>query len=111
MFFMILFILGVDQDIIYEYHNKLVQKLHEYLVHHTHEVCRGIGQTKRHDCILIKSISGGVSGLGYILFSNLQLVVPRSKIALGENTSSFQLIKQIIDHWSWILVLDGHLIQ
>jgi hypothetical protein len=40
---MLLFTLGVDQDIINEDHNKLVQLRHEHGVHQVHEMCRSIG--------------------------------------------------------------------
>jgi hypothetical protein len=46
---MLLFVLGVDQDVINEDHNKLVQLQHEYKVHQVHEMCRSIGESKRHN--------------------------------------------------------------
>jgi Holliday junction resolvasome RuvABC ATP-dependent DNA helicase subunit len=46
---MLLFTLGVDQDVVNEYHDKLVQLRHEYGVHQVHEMCRSIGESKRHN--------------------------------------------------------------
>jgi hypothetical protein len=43
---MIFFILGVDQDVINEDHDKLVQLRHEYGVHQVHEMCRSISESK-----------------------------------------------------------------
>jgi hypothetical protein len=49
MALMLFSILGIDQNIINENHDKLVQFHHEYGVHQIHEVSRGIGQFERHD--------------------------------------------------------------
>jgi hypothetical protein len=46
MLLMLFFILGVDQDVINEDHDKLVQLRHEYRVHQVHEMCRSIGESK-----------------------------------------------------------------
>jgi hypothetical protein len=46
MLLMLFFILGVDQDVINEYHVELVQLQHEYGVHQVHEVCGNIGESK-----------------------------------------------------------------
>jgi hypothetical protein len=42
---MLLFTLGVDQDVVNEDHDKLVQLWHEHGVHQVHEMCRSIGVT------------------------------------------------------------------
>jgi hypothetical protein len=46
MLCMLFFALGIDQDIINEYHYKLVQLQHEYKVHQVHEMYRSIGEFK-----------------------------------------------------------------
>jgi hypothetical protein len=46
MLLVLFFILGVDQDVIDEDHDKLVQLRHEYGVHQVHEMCRSIGESK-----------------------------------------------------------------
>jgi hypothetical protein len=46
MLLILFFILGVDQDVINEYHDKLVQLRHEYGDHQVHEMCRSIGESK-----------------------------------------------------------------
>ena len=84
---------GKDQDVINEDNYKLVQFLHEYRIHQIYEVCRSIGQTKRHNKILIQPISGGESGLRHILRSNFYLMITRSQINFGEYLCLRQLIK------------------
>jgi hypothetical protein len=82
MLFVIIFVLGIYEDIIDEHHNKLVQEVHEDLVHHAHEVGRSIGQPKRHDCKLIQTILRGEGCLGNIFLLDFQLVIPRSEVNL-----------------------------
>jgi hypothetical protein len=41
---MLLFTLGIDQDVINKDHDKLVQLQHEYGVHQVHEMSRSIGE-------------------------------------------------------------------
>src|ERR1044071_8214754 len=105
MCLMLLLILGIDQYIINENHNELVQELHKHLVHHIHEVCRSISQSKGHNSVLIQPIPCSKGCLRNIPFSNLQLMITRTKIDLGEYTSSLQLVKQIINHCKGYLFL------
>jgi pyoverdine/dityrosine biosynthesis protein Dit1 len=43
---MFFFAIGVDQNVVNEYHDKLVKLWHEYGVHQVHEMCRSIGESK-----------------------------------------------------------------
>jgi hypothetical protein len=72
---MLLFALGVDQDVINEDHDKLVQLQHEYGVHQIHEMCRSIGESKRHNQILVQPIPGGESSLRNIFRMDLDLMI------------------------------------
>jgi hypothetical protein len=72
---MLFFILIVDQYVINEHHDKLVQLHHEYGVHQVHEMCRGIGESKRHNQILIQLIPGGERGHRNVFRSDLDLVI------------------------------------
>jgi hypothetical protein len=100
-----------DQHVIYEDHNKLVQLFHENRVHQVHEVSRGIGQTKRHHQILIKTVSGGQSSLWDIFFTDLNLRIARTKVNLQKGLCSNQLIEQEINVGQWILVLHGYCVE
>jgi hypothetical protein len=51
---MLFFTLGIDQDVINEDHDKLLQLRHEYGVHQVYEMCRSIGESKRHNQILVQ---------------------------------------------------------
>jgi hypothetical protein len=82
MFFMLFLTFRKDQDVIYEDHDKLVQLFHENWVHQVHEVSGGIGQTIRYHQILIKTVSGGESNLWDIFFTDLDLMIARTKVNL-----------------------------
>src|SRR5262249_61874390 len=72
----------VHQHIINEDNHELIQIRPEYSVHQIHEHSWSIRQTKRHHQKFIMSISGLESYLGYVLFLNPQLVIPRPEINL-----------------------------
>jgi hypothetical protein len=55
---MLLFTFGIDQDVVNEDHDKLVQLRHEDGLHQVHEMCRSIGESKRHNQILIQPVPG-----------------------------------------------------
>jgi hypothetical protein len=82
------FTLRKDQDVINEDHDKVVQLFHENRVHQVHEVSGGIGQTKGHHQILIETVSGGESSLRDIFFIDLNLMIARTEVNLGENLCS-----------------------
>jgi hypothetical protein len=46
MFYVLFFGLGIDQDVIDEYHHKFVEELHEYLIHEIHEIGRALVRPK-----------------------------------------------------------------
>jgi hypothetical protein len=88
MTLMLFGILGIDQNVINENHDKLLQFYHEYGVHQIHDVSGGIDQSKRRNQIFIKTISGRESHLRDIFFTDLDLIITRLKINLGEHLSS-----------------------
>jgi hypothetical protein len=80
--FMLFLVLRIDQDVINEDQDKLVQLCHEYRVYHVHEVSRSIGQPEWHHQILIETVLSGESSLRNIFFTDLDLMITRSKIDL-----------------------------
>jgi hypothetical protein len=105
------FALGINENIIDEDRYELIQLIHEDRVHKVHEVGRCIGETKRHHQKFIKTVSGGESCLWNVTRSNLNLMVARSKIDLGKDFGTSQLIKEHINAEQWIFILDCHRIE
>jgi dynactin complex subunit len=75
MLLMLFLILGVDQDVVNEDHDKLVQLRHEYEVHQVHKMCISISESKRHNQLLIQLIPGGEDSLRDVFQMDLDLMV------------------------------------
>jgi hypothetical protein len=105
MLCMLFFTLGIDQDIINEYHDKLIQLQHEYGVHQVQEMCRNIGESKWHNQILIQPIPGGEDGLSNIFWADLNLMITRIKINLEKDFCTDKLIKKNVDRGNGYLFL------
>jgi hypothetical protein len=111
MFGMLFFVFGIDKDIIDKDHYEFVERRHKHGVHEVHEIGWGIGETKGHHQEFVKTITGGESSFSNVTRSNFDLVVTRTKIDLGENFGSSQLIKKNINSGKRIFVLDGYDIE
>src|SRR5664279_180486 len=111
MFGMFFFGLGEDKNIIDVDHDELIKILHEHRVHKPHKSCWGICKTKRHNCILVKTIASDKSCLRNVFLPDLYLMVSRFQVHLGEDSCTRQLIKQIIYPRQRIFVIDGHGVQ
>jgi hypothetical protein len=107
MFAMFLLVFGIDEDIIDRDHYEFVELRHKHGVHEVHEVDWGIRETKGHYQELVKTITSGESGFKNVTRSNFDLMVTRTKVDLGENSGSSQLIKKNIDSGKRIFVLNG----
>jgi hypothetical protein len=108
---MLLLVFGIDKDIIDEDHYEFVDLRHKHGVHEVHEVGWGICETKRHHQELVKAITSGETSFRNVTRSNFDLMITRTKIDLGEKSSSSQLIKKNIDSGKKIFVLYGHCIE
>jgi hypothetical protein len=60
---------------------------------------------------LVKTITSDESSFWNVTRSNFDLVVTRTKIDLGENFGSSQLIKKNIDSGKRMFILDGYCIE
>jgi hypothetical protein len=78
MLHMHFFTLEIDQDVINEDHDKLVQLWHEHGVHQVHKMCRSIGESKRHNQILIQPVPGRECSFRDIFWTDLDLMITRT---------------------------------
>jgi hypothetical protein len=108
---MLFFTLGIDQDVVDEYHDKLVQLRHEYGVYQVHEMCRSIGESKQHNQILVQPIPGGEGSLRNVFQTDFDLMITRTKIDLGKDFSTSKLIEKNVDVRQRIFILEGDGIQ
>jgi hypothetical protein len=58
------------------------------MVHEVHEVCRRICQPKRHNEVLVETVSHRESSLVDIFSMNFNLMIARAEINLGEHLGS-----------------------
>jgi hypothetical protein len=87
-------IFGIDQNIIDKDHYKFIKLRHEYEVHEIHELGWGICETEGHHQKFIETITSGEGSFENVTRSNFYLMITRTKIDLGENFGSSQLIKR-----------------
>jgi hypothetical protein len=97
MLCMLLFTLGIDQNVVNEDHDKLAQLRHEYEVHRVHEMCWSSGESERHSQILVQLIPGREDSLRNIFRMDLDLMITQTEIDLGKDFSTDKLINENVD--------------
>jgi hypothetical protein len=70
-------------------------------------MCRSIGESKRHNQILIQPIPGGESNLRDTFWTDLNLMVTQMEIDLRKDLCTDKLIKKDVDAGQRVLVIDG----
>ena len=97
MILMLLLRLGVDQDVVNKYHNKVIQIGLEYPMQEIHEYRWGIRQPERHHCKLKMPIPRSKRYLRDICLPNPQLMVTGTKVYRRVDSHPSQLVKQVIN--------------
>jgi len=88
VFSMLLRTLGIDQDVINEYNNKVIQIWLKELVHIIHKQSWSIGHTERNKQKFIVSRTRPESRLGHIWWFDMNLMITWSKINFREQCCS-----------------------
>ena len=94
-------------DIIKKDQNEVLQVGPKYFIHQFLECGRSILEAKWNDQKLIVAIMCAKIHFRDIIFVNLNLVIPRMKIQLGEKMS----IMKVINNMNWKLILDCDMIK
>ena len=108
---MLLLRLGLDQDVINKDYNKMIQVGLEYPMHEIHEYRWCIRLLEGHHYELEMPILRPKRCLRDISLPNSQLMITDAKIYLRVDSRPFQLIKQVINPWKWIPILDRNSFQ
>src|SRR4051812_37618201 len=87
----------IDKDVVDKDNDKLIQVGPEDPTHHIHEDCRCIGDSKRHHCKLMMVAMRHKYSLGYILLSDLQLMITCPEVYLRKASCSLKHIKQLVN--------------
>ena len=101
----------IDEDIIKEEQNEVSQVGLKYFIHQCLEHGRGICEAKWHDQKFIMALMCVESCFKDIICMDPNLVIPRTKIQLGENMSTMELIQKLINNRNWKLILDCDVIK
>jgi hypothetical protein len=75
MVLVLFLILRIYKDIIDKHHYKLVQIVHEHVVHLVHEESWSIHHSKGQNCVLIKPILDGKCRLWYVRRPDPELMI------------------------------------
>jgi hypothetical protein len=97
-------ILIVDEDFIQIRHHKRIVERPQYIVHHPHEICWGIHQTKGNDQPFKKTFFGLEGSFPYICSLYWDMMVAKIHINLNEVFFPLELVKEIIDLGNQVLV-------
>ena len=101
----------IVEDIIKEYHNEVLQVGLKYFIHQWLEYGRRISEAKGNDQKFIVAIMCAEICFRDIILMNPNLVIPRTKIQLGEKMSTMELIQNLINNENWKLILDCDVIK
>ncbi|KAG4202126.1 hypothetical protein ERO13_A05G328108v2 [Gossypium hirsutum] len=96
---MLYLILGVNQDVVNEYNDKLIQIWPKDSIHEVHKYVRRIRQPKQRDKKFVMNIPCSKSCLRYIRFFNPQLIIARPQVYLRKHGGSSQLVEQNLNPW------------
>ena len=97
----------IDEDIIKEDQNEVSQVGPKYFIHQCLECGRRIHEAKWHSQKVIVAIMCAEICIRDIILMNLNLVIPRMKVQLGEKMSTMKLI----NNSNWKLILDCDVIK
>jgi hypothetical protein len=98
--------LAKDEDVIQIHHHKTIGESMQDIVHHPHESCWGIHQAKGYDQPFKKTFFGLEGSLPYNNPLYWDPVVTKIQINLTEVFGPLELVKEIVNSWNWISVLD-----
>jgi hypothetical protein len=76
------------------------------IIHHLHEICWGIRQTKGHDQPFKNTFIGLEGSFPYIFLLYWDLMVSKLQINITEVFGSLEIVKEIIDSGNQVLVPD-----
>ena len=101
----------IDEDIIKEDQNEVSQVGPKYFIHQCLEHGRGICEAKWNDQKVIVAIMCEKISFRDIILMNPNLVIPKTKIQLGEKMSTVELIQKLINNRNWKIILDCDVIK
>ena len=97
VFFVILHIVQVDQDVVEVNYHADIEHICKYQVYEPLECGRGIGEAKRHHQPLIGAILGSEGHFSLITISDVNQMVRMLKVNFGVDLCSARRVEQVGD--------------
>ena len=98
---------AVDEDVIEKHKDEPAEEDAQNVVHERLERRWGIAQPERHHKELVEAVMCAERRLGDVVGVHADLVVARTKVQLGEEPGTVQLVQQLVDHRDRVRILDG----
>jgi len=111
MFDVVLLVSTVDQDVINVDNDGNVEEGSKNILNQRLKSSWGIGESKRHNLVLVVAISSAKCCLWDVILMDSNLVVARTEINLGEYLGFIETVYQIINEWDGESILDGDLVE
>ena len=102
---------AINQYVIKKNKDVPSQECSENIVHQGLECRRSIDESKGHDQKFVVAIIGAKGGLMDIVGLHSDLMISGLKIQLSEECRTMEFVKQLIDGWDWLSVLDSDTIE
>ena len=99
MFFVVLHIVQVDQDVVEVNYHADIEHICEYWVYKLLECGQGIGEAERHYQPLIGAISGSEGHFPLITISDANQMVSMPKVNFSVDFCSAGRVEQVRDKW------------
>ena len=103
--------IAINQYVIKKNKDVPSQECLENIGHQGLECRRSIGESKRHDQKFVVAIMGAKGGLMDVVGLHSDLMISELKIQLSEECHTMEFVKQLIDGWDWVSVLDSDAIE
>ena len=97
MFFVILHIVRVNQDVVEVNYHAAIEHICEYQVYEPLKCGQGIGEAERHHQPLVGAVSGSEGRFPLITISNANQMVCMLKVNFGVDLCSARTVKQVGD--------------
>ena len=98
---------AINQCVIKKNEDVPSQECSENIIHQGLECRRSIGESKWHDQKFIVFIMGAKGGLMDVVGLHSDLIISVLQIQLSEECRTMEFVKQLIDGWDWVSVLDS----
>ncbi len=110
MFLVLHRIIRVDEYVIKIYNYGNVKHVSKNIVHKALECRRSIGESKRHDMLFKRAITGLEGCFPFITFSNTYKMISISKVKFSIDASGVCEVKEVGNEWEGVTIFLGYLV-